>query len=177
MVKKHYYSWKDIERSCVSIVNQMYADQWRPDYIVGITRGGNIPATIISNMTGIPCEAIKVSLRDDSKLESNTRMAMDAFGKFQQGQTRNEGKNILIVDDINATGATFNWIVDDWERSCNPDDTEWRNVWCENVRFAVITDNTASDFKFMVNYSVHEVNKADNDIWLVYPWERVATYD
>ena len=99
MVKKHYYSWKDIERSCISIVNQMYADQWRPDYIVGITRGGNIPATIISNMTGIPCEAIKVSLRDDSKLESNTRMAMDAYGKFQQGQNRNEGKNILIVDD------------------------------------------------------------------------------
>ena len=59
MVKKHYYTWKDVERSCVSIVNQMYTDQWRPDYIVGITRGGNIPATIISNMTGIPCEAIK----------------------------------------------------------------------------------------------------------------------
>ena len=176
MVKKHYYSWKDIERSCVSIVNQMYSDQWRPDYIVGITRGGNIPATIISNMTGIPCEAIKVSLRDDSKLESNTRMAMDAFGKFQQGQSRNEGKNILIVDDINDTGATFNWIVDDWER-IHPGDTEWRNVWCENVRFAVITDNSASDFKFMVNYSTHEVNKKEEDVWLVYPWERVGNYD
>ena len=123
MVKKHYYSWKDVERSCVSIVNQMYTDEWRPDYIVGITRGGNIPATIISNMTGIPCEAIKVSLRDDSKLESNAWMAEDAFGKFQQGQTKNEGKNILIVDDINDTGATFNWIVNDWESSCHPGDT------------------------------------------------------
>ena len=36
-----------------------------PDYIVGITRGGNVPVTIISNMTGIRCEALKVSLRDD----------------------------------------------------------------------------------------------------------------
>ena len=35
-----------------------------PDYIVGITRGGNIPATIISNMLDIPCEAIKVSFRN-----------------------------------------------------------------------------------------------------------------
>ena len=102
MVKKHYYSWKDVERSCVSIVNQMYTDEWRPDYIVGITRGGNIPATIISNMTGIPCEAIKVSLRDDSKLESNAWMAEDAFGKFQQGQTKNEGKNILIVASLRS---------------------------------------------------------------------------
>ena len=42
----------------------MYADNWKSDYILGITRGGNVP-TIILNMTGIPCEAPKVSLRDD----------------------------------------------------------------------------------------------------------------
>ena len=46
--------------------NPMYKDNWRPDYIVGITRGGNVPATIISNMTGIS-EALKVSLRDDNR--------------------------------------------------------------------------------------------------------------
>ena len=63
MIKKHYYSWQDVEKMCVSIVNQMYKDNWRPDYIVGITRGGNVPATIISNITGIRCEGIKVSLR------------------------------------------------------------------------------------------------------------------
>ena len=81
MIKKHYYSWTDIERMCVSIVNQMYADNWRPDYIVGLTRGGNVPATIISNMTGIRCEALKVSLRDDNiGPESNCWMAEDAFG-------------------------------------------------------------------------------------------------
>ena len=57
----------------------MYAD-WRPDYIVGIIPGGNVPP-IISNMTGIRCEALKVSLRDDdSESESNNWMAMDAFG-------------------------------------------------------------------------------------------------
>ena len=64
-IKKKYYTWSDVESMCVSIVNQMYADFYRPDYIVGITRGGNIPATIISNMTGIRCESIKVSLRDN----------------------------------------------------------------------------------------------------------------
>ena len=81
MIKKHYYSWKDIENMCVSIVKQMYADNWKPNYIVGITRGGNIPATIISNMTGIRCETLKVSLRDDdSESESNRWMAEDALG-------------------------------------------------------------------------------------------------
>lgn len=65
MVKKKYYTWTDVEQMCTEIVTDMYSCNWKPDYIVGITRGGNVPATIISNMTGIRCESIKVSLRDN----------------------------------------------------------------------------------------------------------------
>ena len=68
---KHFYTWQDIEKMCLSIVNQMYKENWRPDYIVGITRGGNIPATIISNILDVPCEALKASLRDDTRLQED----------------------------------------------------------------------------------------------------------
>ena len=171
MIKKHYYSWADIERMCVSIVNQMYADNWRPDYIVGLTRGGNVPATIISNMTGIRCEALKVSLRDDdSESESNCWMAEDAFGYNK------EPMNILIVDDINDTGATFNWIMKDWQSGCLPYDDKWQNIWNNNVRFATLTDNLASEFTEHCAYTCHEINKAEEDVWLVYPWENVGEY-
>ena len=168
MIKKHYYSWTDVEQMCTQIVNQMYADNWRPDYIVGITRGGNVPATIISNMTGIRCEALKVSLRDDdSESESNCWMAEDAY----------DGKNILIIDDINDTGATFNWIIDDWQSSSFPNDVAgWKSAWGQNVRFATLTDNLASEFKGQCAYTCHEINKAEEDVWLVYPWENVGEY-
>ena len=170
MIKKHYYSWSDIERMCVSIVNQMYKDDWRPDYIVGITRGGNVPATIISNMTGIRCEALKVSLRDDtSESESNCWMAEDAFGYNKLP------KKILIVDDINDTGATFNWIKQDWPSGCLPNDLKWSTIWSNNVRFATLTENLASEFD-KVSYTCHEINKAEEDVWLVYPWENIADY-
>ena len=179
MIKKHYYSWADVEKMCVSIVNQMYKDNWKPDYIVGITRGGNVPATIISNMTGIRCEAIKVSLRDDnSESESNCWMAEDAFG-YNDGTKVTAGpleKKILIVDDINDTGATFNWITKDWQASCLPDDSKWNRVWGNNVKFATLTDNLASESINPIAYTCHEINKADEDVWLVYPWEHVGEY-
>ena len=185
MIKKHYYNWNDVERMCISIMNQMFRDNWRPDYIVGITRGGNVPATILSNMTGIRCEALKVSLRDATgENETNCWMADDAFGYVPEEEQKvlkcrwdiSRRQNILIVDDINDTGATFNWIKQDWQASCLPqEENAWNSVWENNVRFATLTNNDASDFDD-VRYTCHEINKLEKDLWLVYPWENVGEY-
>jgi len=188
-IKKHYYTWQDVEKACTSIALQMYKDDWRPDYIVGITKGGNVPATILCNMLGIRGEALKVSLRDDAEgdCESNCWMSEDAFGYVPEDERdvyksrwdNGKRKNILIVDDINDTGATFNWIKQDWMSSCLPnEDFAWKSVWegiNANVRFAVITENLSSNFDG-VSYYAHEVNKAEEDVWLVYPWENVGEY-
>ena len=139
---------------CSSIVLQMYNNNWRPDYIVGITRGGNIPATIISNMLDIPCEAMKVSFRNDDRVDKD----------FWLSELVQE-KNILIVDDINDTGETFKWILKDW----------MLEKILHKVKFATLTENIASDFGY-VSYYVHEVNKSEEDVWLVYPWENVGVY-
>lgn len=181
MTKKLYYSWQDIERQCQSIVNQIAKDCWRPDYVVGITRGGNVPATIISHMLDVRCEALKVALRDNSECESNCWMAEDAFGTVDS-QTFNSRwdphfrKKILIVDDINDTGETLNWIMRDWQQSCFPwESVAWNSVWERNVRFAVLVNNTPSNFD-AVSYYATEVNKDEDKRWLVYPWECVGEY-
>ena len=179
-MKKLEYSWIDVENMCIDIVSQMYKDKWTPDYIVGITRGGNVPATIISNMLGIRCEALKVSLRDDdSECEHNWWMAEDAFGiipedeipVFKSRWDVDRRKNILIVDDINDTGSTIKWIKDDWKQACFPDE-DWDKIFGANVKFATLTDNLSSCQT--VEYSSDEVNKAEEDVWLVYPWESVG---
>lgn len=159
-MKKIFYSWKDVQGAVLEIARQMSIDDnWRPDYIVGISRGGLAPAVLLSQYLNIPMKTLMVSLRDSGDCVSDCGMSEDAY----------EGKNILVVDDINDQGSTIAWIKQDWESSCLPGETQWQKVWGSNVRFAAITNNLAS--KETVDYSVFEVNKAEDDCWLVYPWE------
>lgn len=173
------------------ICRDILLSDWRPDYIVGITRGGLIPAVMISQYLNIPMHTLGVSLRDQLGAESNLWMAEDALGPnskerfvedendiagvleaasdlLEQGSTY---KNILIVDDINDTGATFNWIINDWKSSCFPDDPSWDEVWNNNVKFAVLVDNQASKCDVKMDYSGMEINKAEKDVWVDFPWE------
>ena len=158
---KVYYSENDIKNGLHTIVRAMRQDSWEPDYIVGLTRGGLPLAVMLSHYLNKPTHALNASFRDsDIGPESNLWMAEDAFEK----------KNILIVDDINDTGRTFNWIKDDWQQSCLPTDLTWEHVWNENVKFAVIVNNNSSEFK-NVDYVAYEIDKAENLAWIVFPYE------
>jgi len=167
-MNKLYLSNRDIEKGVHDIVNQMYNNEWRPDYIVGITRGGLIPAVMMSHLTGIKMHTLDVRLRDGNEQESNCWMAEDAFGIFQMGGTY-EDKKILILDDINDSGATFQWIKEDWPAGCHLNEHRWDKVWNQNVRFATIVNNLASPFN--IDYTSIEINKAEEDTWVVFPYE------
>ena len=173
-MKKIYHTWQDVECQTQEILRQiMTTDAWRPDYVIGLTRGGLVPANLISQYLGCRMETLKVSLRDGGECESNCWMAEDAFGypAHDPMASDNGRKNILIVDDINDSGATLTWIKQDWQASCLPKDPRWKQVWGNNVRVAVLCDNESSASELTVNYSAVDLNKAEEDCWIVFPWE------
>jgi hypoxanthine phosphoribosyltransferase len=178
-MKRTYITWKEVESMTQEILRQLHQDQWRPDYVIGLTRGGLVPANLISQYLAVPMHTLKVSLRDDQECESNLWMATDAFGmepatendySWARGQPHLR-KKILIVDDINDSGATINWIRQDWQSSCYPDSPNWADVWGNNVRIAVLVDNQSSDNEVEVSYTAREVNKLEDPQWIVFPWE------
>jgi hypothetical protein len=51
-----------------------------------------------------------------------------------------------------------------------PNSERWSEVWNQNVRFAVLHDNQSSEFSD-VDYAAVDINKVEDDCWIVYPWE------
>ncbi len=190
-MKKLIINQQEFNGLVSDICRQIHLSGWTPDYIVGITRGGLMPAVMISHYFNVPCETLKVSLRDGGEPESNLWMAEDALGYPKQerfieddrdigaildaaGDLLEQGdsyKNILIVDDINDSGATINWIMNDWPSGCLPDDPSWEEVWNNNVKFAVIVDNLSSNCKVKMDFTGMEINKSEEDVWVEFPYE------
>ena len=151
-MKKVYYTWQQVTNSINDIILEMFKENWKPDLIVGLTRGGLAPAVLLSNKTGIPMETLDVRLRDTYHgytAERNTNIPSSVL----------KGKNVLIVDDINDTGKTLEWIKNDWNL-----DVHWGN----NLRVACITNNDSSCFD--IDYSI-QINKIEDPCWIVFPWE------
>ena len=176
-MKKLTLEYTQYKNLVANLCQKITVSGWIPDYVVGISRGGLLAATMISHYLEVPMRPLQVSLRD-GECVSDLGIAVDAYGQntdqvINPMELINDSfpKNILIVDDINDTGATFNWIMEDWPSGCFPTDPVWKEVWNNNVKFAVTIDNLASKCNVKMDYTGMEINKAEDDVWVEFPYE------
>lgn len=170
-------SFEQLKNYVADICRQIVNDDWKPDLVVGITRGGALPAIMISHYFNIPMHPLKINLREFEGTVSDCGLSEDAFGyvftdehvnDFQHSWCESRQKKILVVDDINDTGATINWLVNDWQTNCIPDSPHWKEVWNNNVRFATIVDKLSSECVVKMDYIALE---EDQDVWYNFPYE------
>ena len=148
-MNKIYYTWQHVHQLTDVIAQKIHNDGWKPDIVVGITRGGLVPAVILSHEFGNILETINISLRDnlnqtDQHLQKIINYAITGY-------------KVLIVDDINDTGATIECIRDQLGAQ-------------SNIRIAVLTNNVSSNSQ--VDYWGTQINKHQDPSWIVYPWEQ-----
>lgn len=153
-----YYTWDNMRTDLGCIVRDMANDGWRPDIIVGVARGGHIPAVMLSHYYDVMYKSIKVQFRDSKDSMTSITAEMNDFpASFNSKQ-----KNVLVVDDINDSGKTFEYIEKTVGTSRLPD-------VMPVVKYAALVDNITSPFS--TDYSATEINREDDPAWIVFPWE------
>ena len=95
----YFYSYDEIETFCLSQREQLAKEN--AGLILGILRGGGIPALMLSQMLGIPEDCIYYDRRE-ARAEIKNKDVLDLIDSCIK-----EGKKILLIDDIAGVGYTL----------------------------------------------------------------------
>ncbi|UAK26372.1 phosphoribosyltransferase [Sphingomonas nostoxanthinifaciens] len=137
-----------------ALADALAAETWRPDYIVGIGRGGLVPGAYLSHRTGIPLLSVDYS-------SGVPGFAAELMAKLA-AETR-AGRRILLIDDINDSGSTIVALRAGLAEAGGPAD---------HVRVAVLIDNVRSRAK--ADYRARTIDRAVDKSWFIFPWEQMA---
>lgn len=137
-----------------TLAKAIEADTWTPDFLIGVGRGGLVPAAYLSHRTGIQMLSVDHSSGEASFADELLDKLAAKIG---------EGLNMLIVDDINDSGGTIRYLRAAIEaKTSRPD----------GLRVAVLIHNVRSKAK--AEYRGSEIDRDSDKRWYVFPWEAVA---
>ena len=155
-MKKHLefevVSWDYAYQLLIELAEKVRRSNYKPDLIVGISRGGWPPARVISDLLENPNIAnIKAEFYLDLGRTSEEPVIT------QMISAPINGKKVLLVDDVADTGKTLKLVHD-----------KLIEDGAEDVKVATLYYKPWSVFRpdfYMVETSV----------WVVFPWERYET--
>ncbi|KQB33640.1 MULTISPECIES: phosphoribosyltransferase [Acidiplasma] len=149
--KAVYVTWQDIEDWCSGILDMVLEDRYNPDVIVGIARGGLVPARMISDYL-IKKELISIKT-EHWGLTANMDGKAVLAGKTNYDMS---GKKVLLVDDITDTGESMK-VALDYIKSLNPSVVKSASMLYVN------------EASFRPDYFGIGIKKNDW-AWFIFPW-------
>ena len=138
-------TWDDYNELVSSIASQL--GDWEPEAIVGLTRGGLIPAVQFSHMFNVKLYTLNISLRDGKAPSA----------KFDWKQLEKYSR-VLIIDNINDSGSTLREVHNQF----------YTRAYM-NPKFATLLSKRSSVME--VDYAGEHINKSRENDWVVFPWE------
>ena len=150
-IKLTHLTWDDIEDYCKKLANMIKNSDFKPDFVVGIQRGGCITAVLLSHLLNIEdfCTiGIRSTESDDVRAQRIKPIIYDPFSLKLI-----TGKIVLLTDDITDSGGT---LIEAKK--------ELLKYGPKEVKSATIVCAPASNGK--VDFYAQEIIP-----WVVFPWE------
>jgi hypoxanthine phosphoribosyltransferase len=146
-------SWNRIASLSKELATQIKQDDFHPDVIIAIGRGGYVPARLLAdnldimNLTSIKVEHYTSGTHKQDKATVKYPLSIDV-----------SGQQVLVVDDVSDSGDTFAVAMQHI--------TEKSTL--KKIKTAVLHHKTTS--QFIPDYYAAKVIKWR---WLIYPWAQV----
>jgi len=143
-----HLSWDDVQSLCEAVAGKIRGDGFKPDVIVGVSRGGFDPARIL-------CDQLMVKRLASFQIEYYNYINMkNKIPKVIYPLNADiNGMKVLVVDDVSDTGHSL--------------ETARRHVserGASQVRIATLHFKPWSNFE-------PDYNAEKTESWVVYPWE------
>lgn len=141
-------SWQDVYNLTLQLSERIVQSGFKPHIIVGIARGGWIPARILSDVLyAETLQNIRIEYYTDVGVKGkNPKITQPLSGTLR-------GKNILLVDEVADTGDSLETAID-----------HVRDLGASGIRSAVLHLKPTSCI-------IPDYYMVKTEAWTVYPWE------
>lgn len=136
------YPYNEYKKDLNTLVKQIQKKKVKYDFVLGVERGGLIPAVHLSHRLGLPLKTLSWS----SQLKDGSMLTWFIL----------RNKKILLVDDIVDSGKTFLEI--------------FGKYW--DMDTAVLIYNNINESKIKPDYYGRMINRKDTPEWFDFWWEK-----
>jgi len=142
--------WDAIYQMLLDLAQQILKDQYKPEIIVGVSRGGWPPARVMSDLLQNPNLAnMRVEFYKDIGVRNNKPHIT------QPVTMEVVGKRVLVVDDVSDTGHSLRVVASHLRRK-------------PVKEFRVCTIYMKPQSVYRPDYYAQTTRK-----WIIFPWERL----
>ena len=150
--KYEHLSHAQMNGHYAEVVRQMAVQEFKPDVVIAIMRGGADMGVKLSNYFDCPMEALHWQTRSGN--ERDLAQLISMITKYKHCG------NILFAEDICDSGETINEIRHEVTRRVSVD---------TNVKFAVAIENTEAAMD--CDFASRLIARSSTPQWFVFPWE------
>lgn len=152
--------WKKIDEISTKIAKEIVKENYNPDIIISIVRGGMIPSVILShklNVRNIENIVIKETVDDSINAQKITPQIQE-----NKNLERIKNKKVLIVDDIVGSGESIRKLKQEIQKY-NPGETKTAIYFVNKINWEKANSTQYSE---LIEYIGEELEG-----WVIFPWE------